>query len=75
MTGRANAGRGGNTARKILDELDARLPDDPADAARVATAVCAARCIDAGMGDEEAMMGLSAALDVLRARGAGEGRH
>lgn len=54
-----------------LAAIEALLPCDPREAAVLATAVCAARCIDAGMDDEDARAGLTAVLAALRRRGAG----
>lgn len=54
--------------QKASDTIIDALPADSADAAQVALAVAAAKCIDAGMTDEQAGRGLMAALIGFRNR-------
>lgn len=53
---------------RASDTIIDALPADDADAAQVALAVAAAKCVDAGLTDEQAGKGLIAALVSIRNR-------
>lgn len=56
------------TLHDIAQHISADLPGEPVAAAQTALTVAAAKCIDAGVSDEEAVRGFRAALKNLRSR-------
>jgi hypothetical protein len=53
---------------RIADEIVTALPQDGEKAAHIALSVAAAKCIDAGISDDEAGRGLLSAIRHLRDR-------
>lgn len=53
---------------RIADEIITALPHDREKAAQVALSVAAAKCIDAGLSDDDAGRGLLSAIRQLRER-------